>query len=995
MFKRFILLTFLIFFSLLTGYCSSERKIGSGKKEKPSDDKVEVKTSEESKTYSQSPLVKAVVQDLKTFLTENYSAGSTSKTLSLNEFQLSSIISKTETHLSTSNLNESNTMTIVIKGVLTGAESSIPKLDLGKVENTTTLLTGLVTSLQESALKNKDLSDKKADVTTSTFMTNVMNTMAETVIGELDSAGLTAEQCKTVSKKMLQTMIGNAGKIYTSASEIKTALPTIMQGAVKGIDQIKVTGYDVNDLPEMIKGIASGATGGLAKLKIDDLKSEDVSGMVTEIVKGISDSLKEIEMSGYNKDQANSLYSDIQNGINEGVTEINVEGFDPTSIPTVEQMLDDTPPPPSENHPPLVGNNETFTAIEDTALNFELTKKATDKEGDTLNYIMVTGPDKGTLTNCMDQTGSDNGQDLTCTYTPNANVTGSDNFTYKVNDGKIDSKSTGTISFNITAVNDAPTVGANETKSTIKDLAIDFTITNAGSDIENDTLSYVLVTAPTNGTLTNCLGQTGAANGQDVTCTYTPNNAYIGSDTIIYKVNDGNLDSPTNATITVTVATPPPMVTIWRTTSDSESITLPLRSGYSYNFTVDWGDGESNTITAFDDAAITHTYDTAGDYTVTITGLAEAWYFNNGGSKSKIIEVTDLGALGWTDLSNSFYGCDNLTSFAGGYTHNVTSFNRMFMETSSLTNIDLSSFDTSSANSLGWMFYGASAISTLDLSSFNTTNVTSLERLFYNATSLTSVNLSSFDTSNVNTMSGMFLSTTSLTSLDVSHFDTAKVTNFGGMFSGATELTSLDLSNFNTSSATTFESMFRNMYKLESLDISNFNTSNVTIMSGMFSSCSSLTSLDLSHFNTAKVTAMNAMFSSASALVSLDISSFNTAEVTSMGHMFKGMNSLTTLDVSHFDTTKVNSMDSMFMQLMEVTTLVLSNFNTSTVTNMENLFNGTTKLTSLNVMGWDIDPEPSNTGIWTNANGGIVVYCDQGGSAGTGTFFTKTCVAPP
>ena len=43
----------------------------------------------------------------------------------------------------------------------------------------------------------------------------------------------------------------------------------------------------------------------------------------------------------------------------------------------------------------------------------------------------------------------------TLTYTPAANFTGSDSFTFKVNDGTVDS-TTATITINVTNVNDAP-----------------------------------------------------------------------------------------------------------------------------------------------------------------------------------------------------------------------------------------------------------------------------------------------------------------------------------------------------------------------------------------------------------------------------------------------------------------------------------------------------------------------------------------------------------
>ena len=120
-------------------------------------------------------------------------------------------------------------------------------------------------------------------------------------------------------------------------------------------------------------------------------------------------------------------------------------------------------------------------------------------------------------------------------------------------------------------------------------------------------------------------------------------------------------------------------VTVWRTTIPGQNVTLPLRSGYNYNFTVDWGDGSAtSTITAHNDPDITHTYANAGTYTVIIDGTVEAWYFNNRGSKNTLMEVLDLGDVGWKNLERAFYGCDNLTTFAGGDVSGVTNMSRMF-----------------------------------------------------------------------------------------------------------------------------------------------------------------------------------------------------------------------------------------------------------------------------------------------------------------------------
>ena len=94
----------------------------------------------------------------------------------------------------------------------------------------------------------------------------------------------------------------------------------------------------------------------------------------------------------------------------------------------------------------------------------------------------------------------------------------------------------------------------------------------------------------------------------------------------------------------------------------------------------------------------------------------------------------------------------------------------------------------------------------------NTSNVTNMNRTFENCSSLTTLNISSFNTSNVINMSYMFCGCSSLTSLDLSNFDTSEVINMNGMFSNCSSLTSLDLSNFDTSNvALSIDSTFSNV----------------------------------------------------------------------------------------------------------------------------------------------------------------------------------------
>ncbi|HAE85610.1 MAG TPA: hypothetical protein DCG78_03760 [Anaerolineaceae bacterium] len=173
-----------------------------------------------------------------------------------------------------------------------------------------------------------------------------------------------------------------------------------------------------------------------------------------------------------------------------------------------------------------VANDMTETTAEDTAKT--ITLDATDIDGDALTAEIFSGPMHGQV--------SVSG--LIVTYTPDANYNGPDSFTYKVNDGQVYSN-IATVTITVTPVNDAPVavsfeVELQENSSVTFDLL--------AYDVEDDPLTYNLVSGPARGTL-NCAG---------VNCTYTPNPHWFGMDSFIFTANDGLLDS-NEATVTLNV----------------------------------------------------------------------------------------------------------------------------------------------------------------------------------------------------------------------------------------------------------------------------------------------------------------------------------------------------------------------------------------------------------------------------------------------------------
>lgn len=209
----------------------------------------------------------------------------------------------------------------------------------------------------------------------------------------------------------------------------------------------------------------------------------------------------------------------------------------------------------------------------------------------------------------------------------------------------------------------------------------------------------------------------------------------------------------------------------------------------------------------------------------------------------------------------------------------------MFSGCSSLTSLDLSSFDTSNVTGMGGMFSGCSKLATLDLSSFNTSNVKGnsgsprgMSEMFSGCSSLINLDLSSFDTSNVGYMSRMFDGCLRLETLNLSSFNARSVVDMGSMFKGCQSLKTISFpAVLNTPKVTNFSSMFSGCRSLEGLDVSGFDTSAAKSLSSMFSGCTKLASLDVSNFDTSAATSLSSMFYGCESLTSLDLSSFDTS----------------------------------------------------------------------------------------------------------------------
>lgn len=391
---------------------------------------------------------------------------------------------------------------------------------------------------------------------------------------------------------------------------------------------------------------------------------------------------------------------------------------------------------------------------------------------------------------------------------------------------------------------------------------------------------------------------------------------------------------------------------VWRVEA-GQTLIIPTQTGYNYDYQIDWGDGsEIEQATG----NTTHVYNEAGDYTVKISGVFEAFVAERFDSicdqnNALLMDIAQWGDISWKTFEYAFSHCIFLSSSAEDVPDltYVNSLAYMF-ERATRFRGDLRYWKTSNIVNTSYMFSNTEYFNG-EIGQWDTSNITDMRGMFNSANSFNS-DISQWDTSKVSNLSYMFQHAISFNG-DVSQWDTSLVTEMQGLFAAAWSFNG-DISKWNTSSVVDMMGMFASTKSFNG-DISRWDTSKVRNMSYMFYSSSSFNG-DISQWDTSNVSDMSGMFSVASGFNG-DISQWDTGNVTDMSNMFRHAANFNG-DISQWDTSNVTNMMAMFYYATSFNGDV-SQWDTSKVTNMDEMFSNAANFKG-DLSGWNVNSVTSN-----------------------------------
>jgi|GEM_PF-1160470 surface protein len=461
------------------------------------------------------------------------------------------------------------------------------------------------------------------------------------------------------------------------------------------------------------------------------------------------------------------------------------------------------------NTNPVVSNPIADFSVDEDADDsfFNLTNIFSDAEDNdaALTYSIVSNSNTGLVTAAINNTTDS----LSFAYT--ANESGIAEIIVQAMDSQ-GLSALDTVNINVNPVNDVPVfvkgadqvVDENSGAQTVTSWATSISAGSANETGQNLTFDV----STDNDLLFSVLPAVDPVTG---TLTYTPAADSFGIANVTISLSDdggttnGGVDTSADQIFTITVEevlsvdSTTAFITTWRTTTPSESITLYTDGGATvsdFDAIIDWGDGTVEQITG-DDPDPSHSYTTAGDHEVRISGTfphldltdnADLVTYGNtpalAANSAKLIAINQWGNIIWESMSYMFYQTPNLVTYSATDTPNLTqatSLEGMFAFTG-LSSADLSGWDVSMITDFSSMFTNATSFNgdlsdwTFSSAGYTSENGVNFLGMFNLASSFTGTGLANWDVSNADTMTVMF-SDAAAFNQDLSSWDVSNVTD--------------------------------------------------------------------------------------------------------------------------------------------------------------------------------------------------------------------------
>ncbi|WP_299438625.1 BspA family leucine-rich repeat surface protein [uncultured Aquimarina sp.] len=409
-------------------------------------------------------------------------------------------------------------------------------------------------------------------------------------------------------------------------------------------------------------------------------------------------------------------------------------------------------------------------------------------------------------------------------------------------------------------------------------------------------------------------------------------------------------------------------ITTWQTTSNNESIQIRTSGGGSF-YNVEWGDG---TTSENQGGNSSHTYATAGTYTVKISGAFARLYTNNFFSiGNKMRSVEQWGTGEWSSFDRAFEGAGNVVINATDIPDlsNVTNMFNAFKDCRKLVDNggQMQNWDVSTVENFRSTFQGASVFNE-DMGNWDVSNATDLANML-NGTNLSTAN---YDATligwaeNPNTPDNLNLGASGLTyCLGESARNTLDIDKNWGINDGGSACATTDF--FITTWRTTTANQSITIPTIGSGYNYDIDWGDGTFEFGYTGNASHMYSS--AGVYKVKITGdfPRIYFNNTGDKdVITSIDQWGTQQWTSMERAFYGCTALE-LNVSDApDLTQATSLERMFMGTNNFVDneASMNSWNTSTITNMANMF--ADSIFDFNITSWDVGKVENFVGMFNN-----------------------------